>query len=114
MGKALEIVNKFMQEQDVTLVADDVKFIGPVDQAEGKASFMKLNADFFPLVRGMRMLQQFENGNEVCSIYEMDVQPPNSDVMTLKVSDWTTVRDGKVAEVKIYYDPREYVTALNY
>jgi hypothetical protein len=73
MGQALDTVNTFMQSQDTSLLADDFRFIGPVDQTTGIDAFIKLNESFFPLVTGMRMLKQFENGNDVCSIYEMDL-----------------------------------------
>lgn len=113
MGKALDIVNKFLQGQDDSVVADDFKFIGPVDQTEGKEAFMKLNAAFFPLVRGMRMLQQFENGNNVCSIYEMDLEMPSGKKPTLKIADWAVVKSGKIVQSQIVYDPRDYVAEMS-
>jgi len=83
MGQALDVVNRFMQSQDTAFLADDFRFIGPVDQTTGIEAFMKLNESFFPLVTGMRMLTQFENGNDVCSIYEMDLKSPSGISLTL-------------------------------
>lgn len=113
MGQALDIFNEFMQNQDASVVADEFKFIGPVDQVSGKDAFLKLSADFFPRVKGMNMLQQFENGDNVCSIYEMDLAMPNGQAVTLTVSDWTIVKDGMLVETRIMYDPREYANALS-
>lgn len=112
MATALEIVNKFSETHDSTLLADDFKFIGPVDQTEGIEAFMELNASFFPMVAGMRMLQQFENGDNVCSIFEMDVNVPTGDMITLKVADWAVVENSKISVQRIFYDAREFAAAM--
>ncbi len=112
MGQALDTVNTFMQSQDTSLLADDFRFIGPVDQATGIDAFMKLNESFFPLVTGMRMLKQFENGNDVCSIYEMDLKSPSGQSLTLNIADWVVVKNGKMEVERIYYDAREFADAF--
>jgi hypothetical protein len=50
MGQTLDIVNQFMQSQDPSFLAEDFRFIGPVDQTTGIDAFIKLNEGFFPLV----------------------------------------------------------------
>jgi hypothetical protein len=112
MGQALDTVNQFMQSQDTSLLAEDFTFIGPVDQTRGIDAFMTLNQGFFPMVTGMRMLQQFENGDDVCSIYEIDFKPPTGETLILKVADWVTVKNGKMVEERLYYDAREYAAAV--
>lgn len=112
MGQALDTVNQFMQSQDTSLLADDFKFIGPVDQTNSIEAFVKLNQSFFPMVTGMRMLKQFEDGEDVCSIYEIDFKPPAGNVLTLKVADWVVVKNGKMVEERLYYDAREYAAAV--
>lgn len=112
MGQALDIVNTFMQSQDTSFLADNFRFIGPVDQTTGIEAFMKLNESFFPLVTGMRMLKQFENGDDVCSIYEMDLKSPSGISLTLNVADWVVVKNGKMEEECIYYDAREFAAAF--
>lgn len=112
MGQALDTVNQFMQSQDTSLLAADFKFVGPVDQTTGIEAFMKLNQSFFPMVTGMRVLKQFENGEDVCSIYEIDVQPPTGKALTLKIADWVVVKNGKMVEERLYYDAREYAAAV--
>ena len=112
MGQALDIVNRFMQSQDPSLLADDFSFLGPVDQTTGIDAFMKLNESFFPLVRGMRMLKQFEQGNNVCSIYAMDLTSPSGTSLTLNIADWVVVNNGKMAQERLYYDAREFASAF--
>ncbi len=112
MGQALDTVNQFMQSQDTSLLAEDFRFMGPVDQTSGIEAFMKLNQSFFPMVTGMRMLRQFENGEDVCSIYEIDVKPSTGDSLTLKIADWVVVKNGKMVEERLFYDAREYAAAV--
>ena len=112
MGQALDIVNRFMQSQDPSLLADDFSFIGPIDQTTGIDAFMKLNEGFFPLVTGMRMLKQFEHGNDVCSIYEMDLTSPSGTSLTLNIADWVVVNNGKMVKERIYYDAREFAAVF--
>ena len=112
MGQALDLVNRFMQSQDPSLLAENFCFLGPVDQTTGVDAFMKLNASFFPLVTGMSMLKQFEQGNDVCSIYEMDLKAPSGTSLTLHSADWVVVNEGKLVEERIYYDAREYAAVF--
>jgi len=77
-------------------------------------SFIKnvaLNKEFLPAQVEARILHQFENGDEVCSIYELDLRKPNGEIFTSTMADWVTVRDGRLAEQRIYYDPREFEQA---
>jgi ketosteroid isomerase-like protein len=57
-------------------------------------------------------MQQFEQGDEVCSIYELDLRKPNGEIFTTMMADWVTVRNGRMAEQRIYYHPREFEKAL--
>lgn len=112
MATALEIVNQFSQTQDTSLLADDFKFIGPLDQADGKEAFIELNNGFVPMIQDVRMLQQFDNGNSVCSIYEMDINVPTGKTITTAVADWVVVENGKLQVQRIYYDAREFVSEM--
>src|SRR5260370_39896941 len=96
MGQALDIVNTFMQSQDTSLLADNFRFIGPVDQTTGIEAFMKLNESFFPLGTGMRMLKQFEHRDDVCSIFEMDLKSPSGISLTVNVAEWVVVQNVKI------------------
>ena len=47
------------------------------------------------LVRCFRMLRQWEDGEDVCSLYELDVETP-AGAASLVMSEWHTVRDGRL------------------
>ena len=120
MGKALEIVNRFYD--DLTnknqtkgmeeLIDTDVKFVGPLIQTSGAKQFIELNERFLPFHKNTRMLRQFEDGNEVCSIYELELSTPAGGSLALLIADWIRVSKGKISEQRIYYDPREFAKAF--
>jgi ketosteroid isomerase-like protein len=42
----------------------------------------------------------------------MDIATPSGGMMTIELTDWIQVADGRVAKQKIYYDPREFAKAF--
>ena len=60
------------------------------------------------------MLKQFEQGNDVCSLYEMDLKARSGTALTLRIADWVMVNEGKLVEERIYYDAREYARVFGH
>ncbi len=120
MGKALKIVNKFYDatnnqksvQETARLIADDLTFTGPVIQTTGAKEYLALLEKFLPTHVETRMVRQFEDGDDVCSIYDLVQRTPAGGIITLRVADWIRVSNGKVTEQRIYYDPREFVKAF--
>lgn len=119
MAKALEVVNRFydvcnnqngkgLQE----LIVDNVTFEGPLMKMTGAKEYIAKVGSLLQFHKGMRMLKQFEDGNHVCSIYEMALGTPAGGTLTLAFADWIWVSNGRVAEQKLYYDPREFSKAF--
>jgi ketosteroid isomerase-like protein len=119
MGKALETVNRFYDTTEnkkgkglETMLAKDMTFIGPLMKTSGAEEYINSTKQFLQMHKATRMLKQFENGNDVCSIYEMDIATPTGGMVTLELTDWIQVTDGKVVKQKIYYDPRDFAKAF--
>lgn len=119
MGKTLETVNRFY---DITenkkgkglenILAKDMTFDGPLMRTSGAQDYIDSTKQFLQVHKATRMLKQFENGNDICSIYEMDIATPDGGTITIELTDWIQVANGKVAKQKIYYDPREFAKAF--
>jgi ketosteroid isomerase-like protein len=119
MAQALDVVNRFYDATDrrradelPALVAEDVSFAGPLMQAAGAREYVAMNEQLLGFHAGTRMLRQFEEGSDVCSLYEMHMRTPSGGSLTLLVADWITVRDGRIAEQRLYFDPREFAQAF--
>lgn len=125
MDSAVAVVNRFYEITNdkrrpagqVTadlrrLVADDITFIGPLMHIRGAAEYLALNEKLLPAHVETRMLRQFSDGNQVCSIYELVMSTPAGGRLTIPMADWIQVSGGRVVEQRIYYDPRQFATAF--
>jgi ketosteroid isomerase-like protein len=94
------------------LLAENIMFQGPIMQLSGADQYIAAVSPLLKFHKGMRMLKQFEDGDHVCSIYEMTLGTPAGGTLTLAFADWIRITEGKVAEQKLYYDPREFARAF--
>jgi ketosteroid isomerase-like protein len=121
MPSSLDIINRYLSltssaQADLTkaaaLLADDVTFTGPLMRLTGKDAYIGLLQQFLPSHVSTRVLRQFAEGNEVCSINELTVRTPAGGTVTLAMAEWFKLRDGRIAEHTLYYDPREFAAAF--
>lgn len=118
--KTLDLVNRFYDltnNKSTTtgldeLIADDMTFSGPLIQASGAKNYIEMLGQFLKFHKGWRMLKQFENGNDVCSIYEVRLGTPAGGTFNVLIADWITVSNGRISRQNIYYDPREFAKAF--
>lgn len=94
-------------------VAKNVTFTGPVDQVKGLEDFAKLNENFMPMIRGNEMKQVLEAGNFVITQVLMDLAMPSGKTIQLDINEWYEIKDGKIQNIKIYYDAEEFRKEMN-
>jgi len=85
------------------LLEDDFSFHGPMLQSEGRTAFIDGASGLGPMVRGNRMIRQWVIDNEVCSIYEFDIETP-AGAGSITMAEWATVHDGKLASSRLIFD----------
>lgn len=120
MRKALEVVNRFYyltNEMNTTtgledLLAANTTFSGPLLQTSSARDYIEMFKQFVKFHKGIEMFRQFEDGDDVCSTYEMDLATPSGGSFSVKIADWIRVSNGHIVEQKIYYDPREFAKAF--
>jgi len=119
MRTAREIVNHYYDvcnnkqgDGFASLIAEKIEFEGPIMRLSGTKQYVEAVAPLLKFHKGMRMLKQFEDGDHVCSIYEMTLGTPAGGTLTLAFADWIRVAGGKLVEQKLYYDPREFAKAF--
>ena len=116
MTTAIERVNAFyrvtLEEKNADKLrdyfADDFVFVGPLAECKGAEAAVELNRGFLPAMIGYRMHQQFERGNEVCSIYELELHAPAGGVLAVTMADWIKLQGDRLLEQRVYYDAREF------
>lgn len=93
------------------LVARDVRYTGPIEQLTGADAMIEMAKKYAPMHGGMNILQQFEDGDSICTIYELIVNGPDWS-MTIPTADWITLKDGRVVEQRVFQDVREVLEKL--
>lgn len=81
-------------------------------QTSGKSSYAALLQQFLPAHVATKVLQQFVQGEDVCSIDELVLRSPSGGTVSLTMAEWFRLRDGRIAEHRVYYDPREFASAF--
>ncbi len=118
MLTGLEVVNHFYNVtlkgnagigELAQLFSEDAIFRGPIQQGNGRAEITKINADFVPFVKGYNRFAEFENGNDVSIIHEIQAQLPNGKTVMMTTSEWFQLQDGLIAAHRVYFDPREFL-----
>lgn len=120
MPTPLEIVEKFLdltnEKKDILaaaeLLTEDVKFVGPAQQASGKAEYIQLLSMFLPAHAGWKVYQRFENESDASVIEDIFCKTPAGDIITLSLAEWFQLSGGKIAEHRVYFDPSEFMRAF--
>jgi predicted SnoaL-like aldol condensation-catalyzing enzyme len=117
-GSAVGVVNAYLDaftggdlETAFELISDDFVFEGPMLQSQGKAAFVEGASGLAPIVRGHKMLRQFEDGEEVCSIYEFQVETPAGSG-SVTMSEWNVIRGGQLASARLVFDTAAFAALM--
>ncbi len=90
------------------LLAEDIQFVGPVDQVSGRAANIELNKGFAPLMRGYEPIVHFEQGNHVLLEGVFTVATPSGGTIELKMAEVNEVVDEKIQHMRVYYVDEEF------
>ncbi len=85
------------------LVTEDFSFQAPLQATTGRSALRKIVAHAAANVRGHRVLHQWQDGDEVCTIYQLSVET-GGEATSVLVSEWSTVRGGHLAASLMVFD----------
>lgn len=85
------------------LLADDFHFKGPFVEATNKEIYFAAAARLAPVVKGHQLLQQWEQGNEVCSIYDVNLETPAGKGSVI-MSEWHTIDKHQLRSARVIFD----------
>lgn len=89
-------------------IADDFTFQGPIlDTKNKKEFFANLSPQLAAMTRGYNILQQFEKGDELCTIFEYNIETPVGKGAVYMV-EWNKVRDGQLTSGKLVFDSAQF------
>src|SRR5207245_9979290 len=101
MGAAAKVANEYLNafySGDVAgaraTVIEDFSFSGPFVQTSSRNAFFQSAAPLARIARGQRLRKQWEDGDEGCSFYELNLETP-AGTGALLMSAWHQVRARK-------------------
>jgi len=86
-----------------SLLHDDVSFKGALGTTDGAEEYVNGLQRMMATMTGMERRVIFAEGDEVCQVYDLTLAEPP---VTLPIAQWLTVRDGRIAALRVYFDPR--------
>ena len=114
-----ELVTSFLQafmsgdvEKASSMVSKDFSFRAPMHQGEGgKAAYFAGAERKTRFIDAFRILRQWQDGDDVCTVYELDVRTPEGSA-TMAMSEWHTIQAGYVRSTYMVFDSAAGATTL--
>jgi ketosteroid isomerase-like protein len=88
------------------LLQDDLTFEGPIDKFSRADDYVASITRLGTMMKGLRHQKTLADGNEVAVFYVLDTA-----LGSAPVADWYTIRDGKIASIRTYFDARPFAKA---
>ncbi len=118
-NSALQTVQSFQQslgsggDDWQNMMAEDITFIGPVDQAKGKSANITLNKNFFPLVKGYQLKTAIEQNQYAVIEGVYTISTPAGNTLDMAITEIFEVAEGKIQNIRIYYDAQPFREAFS-
>ena len=88
-----------------SLLADDLHFKGPIDEFHNADDYLASLGKLAQIVTGTDVQKVLANDEDVVTIYDLHTSTPAG---TSPVAEWARVRNGKIAEIRVYFDARPF------
>jgi len=86
-----------------SVLADDVTFDGPMGQARNADECVQGVKGLSQIVTGIVIRRVFVDGDDVTTWFELHTSATSEPML---VANWCHVRDGKIATIRVTFDPR--------
>ena len=110
ISNARELVDRYftaLKQKDFAamrpLLHDDVSFKGALGTTEGVEDYISGLQHMMAAMTNMERRAIFAEGEDVCQVYDLVLAEPH---VTLPIAQWLTVRDGRIASLQVFFDPR--------
>jgi predicted SnoaL-like aldol condensation-catalyzing enzyme len=90
-------------DRAASVLADSFAFEGPFVKVAGRDAFLRSAEGLKKIVRGHRLLRQWVDGDDVISVFELQLETPqNKGAVTM--SEWHTAEEGKLVRGFAVFD----------
>jgi len=87
-----------------SLLADDLHFTGPFEEFHNPDDYLASLAKLAPIVEGTDVHRVVSSGEDVVTIYDLHTSAAG----TSPIAEWATVRGGKIAAIRVFFDARPF------
>jgi len=99
--------NRALEKKDFAaaraLLADDLHFEGPIDRFDRADDYVAAITRLYGMVKGVQHQATIVGGDDAAVFYVLDTP-----VAKAPVAEWYRVRDGRIAELRAYFDARPF------
>ena len=88
------------------LLADNLRFEGPIDRFERADDYVKAISGLYQMVKGIEHQATVGDGDNVAVFYLL-----KTPVADAPVAEWYTVSEGKIVHLRAYFDARPFANA---
>jgi hypothetical protein len=85
--------------------ARQLSFEGPIDTFDNAEDYLAAIQRLFTIVERVESRKEFVEGGDAVTIYDLVTRTP---VGTAPVAEWITVKGGKIAAIRVYFDARPF------
>jgi predicted SnoaL-like aldol condensation-catalyzing enzyme len=93
------------------LLDDSFTFHGPMVQANDKAEFLASTGGLVPIARGYEMHRVWVDGDEVCAIYDFQIETPAGSG-SIPMAEWSVIRGGKLVSSRLLFDTAAFAALM--
>ena len=90
------------------LAHDDLHFRGPIAEWHRADDHLAGLRPVAAIVRRVDLRRTFVDGNDVVVVYDLVTDSP---VGTARIAEWKTIRDGRIAEIRAFFDSQPWRSA---
>jgi ketosteroid isomerase-like protein len=112
MAVAAEVVERYQRafgsgdlQTARSLLADDLHFVGPIEEFDNADDYLQSVGKLAQIVTGTEVKKVLADRDDVVTIYDLQT---NSPAGTSSVAEWATVKNGKIAEMRVFFDARPF------
>lgn len=85
-------------------LADDLDFKGSIDTFRGADDFVAALTRFQGMLRGVKLLKGFFDGDDAALLYDCDTASPAG---VIRTAEFFTAAGGRISEIRLVFDASE-------
>lgn len=86
------------------MIAEDVSIHGPLAHFSGIEHCIAIHEEFYETVERRVIHELIEHENEIITQVSITIETQNKRSVTLDMSEWYTIRAGKIEDIIVYFD----------